>query len=64
MTDLFVDPTKKRRLDEDGNAASLVDQTMDARKEKLEAWLKPLNSEQLIKLLVDMFVPIFHSPLL
>ncbi|CAM9113793.1 unnamed protein product [Discosporangium mesarthrocarpum] len=44
MSASFVDPTKKRRLDEDGTAAT-VEQAADTRKRKLEEWLKPLNNE-------------------
>lgn len=55
MTESFDDLNKKRRLDEDGTAASFAESPAEGRKEKLERWLKPLNSEQLVKLLVDMY---------
>ncbi|CAN0537146.1 unnamed protein product, partial [Ectocarpus sp. 12 AP-2014] len=47
---------KKRRLDEDGNASAFAENTAESRKEKLETWLKPLDNEQLVKLLLDMYV--------
>lgn len=56
--EIFEDPSKKRRLDEDGTAttSAFADSPADTRKEKLETWLKPLNNEQLMKLLLDMYV--------
>lgn len=54
MTETFEDPSKKRRLDEDGNVSAFADSPADSRKEKLETWLKPLDNEQLLKLLLDM----------
>ncbi|CAM9888309.1 unnamed protein product [Ectocarpus sp. 6 AP-2014] len=45
---------KKRRLDEDGNASAFAENTAESRKEKLETWLKPLDNEQLVKLLLDI----------
>lgn len=50
------DPSKKRRLDEDGTASAFAENTAESRKEKLETWLKPLDNEQLVKLLLDMYV--------
>ncbi|CAN0530309.1 unnamed protein product, partial [Ectocarpus sp. 12 AP-2014] len=47
---------KKRRLDEDGNTSAFAENTAESRKEKLETWLKPLDNEQLVKLLLDMYV--------
>ena len=58
MAESFEDPSKKRRLDEDGTASAFAQSPADGRKEKLERWLKPLNNEQLVKLLVDMYVEI------
>lgn len=52
----FEDPSKKRRLDEDGTASAFAENTAESRKEKLETWLKPLDNEQLVKLLQDMCV--------
>lgn len=54
MADTFEDPSKKRRL-EDGTSA-FAENTAESRKEKLETWLKPLDNEQLVKLLLDMYV--------
>ncbi|CAM9489317.1 unnamed protein product [Ascophyllum nodosum] len=54
MAESFEDPSKKRRLDEDGTASAFAQSPADGRKEKLERWLKPLNNEQLVKLLVDI----------
>ena len=62
MADNFEDPSKKRRLDEDGTASTFAENTAESRKEKLETWLKPLDNEQLLKLLLDMYVvgpPVF-----
>lgn len=57
MAENFEDPSKKRRLDEEGTATSaFAESPADTRKEKLETWLKPLNNEQLMKLLLDMYV--------
>lgn len=56
MTENYEDPSKKRRLDEEGTSSAFTDSAGNARKEKLEAWLKPLNNEQLFKLLLDMCV--------
>lgn len=56
MADNFEDPSKKRRLDEDGTASAFAENTAESRKEKLETWLKPLDNEQLLKLLLDMYV--------
>lgn len=63
MSENFEDPSKKRRLDEDGTASAFADSTADSRKEKLEMWLKPLNNEQLLKLLLDMYVGSFYGEL-
>lgn len=64
MTENYEDPSKKRRLDEDGTSTAFTDTAANARKEKLEAWLKPLNNEQLFKLLLDMCVMcLIHSVL-
>lgn len=52
----YEDPSKKRRLDEDGTSSAFADSPANTRKEKLESWLKPLNNEQLFKLLLDMCV--------
>ena len=54
MAETFEDPSKKRRL-EDGTSA-FAENTAESRKEKLETWLKPLDNEQLVKLLLDMYV--------
>lgn len=56
MAENFEDPSKKRRLDEDGTASAFAENTAESRKEKLETWLKPLDNEQLLKLLLDMYV--------
>lgn len=56
MADNFEDPSKKRRLDEEGTSSAFADAPVDTRKVKLESWLKPLNNEQLFKLLLDMYV--------
>lgn len=58
MAETFEDPSKKRRL-EDGTSA-FAENTAESRKEKLETWLKPLDNEQLVKLLLDMYV--IHQP--
>eukprot|EP00752_Nemacystus_decipiens_P004059 g3717.t1 len=52
MAETFEDPSKKRRL-EDGTSA-FAENTAESRKEKLETWLKPLDNEQLVKLLLDI----------
>lgn len=57
MAENYEDPSKKRRLDEEGTSSAFADSPANARKEKLEAWLKPLNNEQLFKLLLDMCAP-------
>lgn len=54
MSETFDDPSKKRRLDEEGTSSAFDDAPADTRREKLESWLKPLNHEQLFKLLLDM----------
>lgn len=56
MAENFEDPSKKRRLDEDGTASAFAENTAESRKAKLETWLKPLDNEQLLKLLLDMYV--------
>lgn len=56
MADNFEDPSKKRRLNEEGTSSAFADAPADTRKAKLESWLKPLNNEQLFKLLLDMYV--------
>lgn len=58
MAENFEDPNKKRRLDEEGTSSAFADSPAETRKGKLEAWLKPLNNEQLFKLLLDMYVTI------
>lgn len=58
MAETFEDPSKKRRL-EDGTSA-FAETTAESRKEKLETWLKPLDNEQLVKLLLDMYVLCFQ----
>lgn len=61
MSENYEDPSKKRRLDEEGTSSAFADSPANARKEKLEAWLKPLNNEQLFKLLLDMCVTCISS---
>ena len=39
MADNFEDPSKKRRLDEDGTASTFAENTAESRKEKLETCL-------------------------
>lgn len=63
MAENFEDPSKKRRLDEDGTSAAFTESPADARKAKLESWLKPLNNEQLFKLLLDMYVTSYFQRL-